>query len=187
MPHEHLHRWYSPSLSRDIDVLAFGHRGFPVILFPTSMGNFYENKDAGLIESVSWFLNEGLIKIYCPDGIDTTSWYNKNIHPADRVKNHIWYDQMLRNELWRASRYGIDGMLIDFGKQQQVDTRELIHELLLFVDDVVDELGSRQTVNYVKTILTNGTGADRQLKVFEQTQSLQSVVDYITDQTLVGI
>ena len=99
MPHEHHHKWYSPSLSRNIDVLSFGNRGYPIILFPTSMGRHYENKDFKLIDSVSWFLDEGLVKIYCPDGIDAKSWYNKDIHPADRVKNHIWYDQMLLTEL----------------------------------------------------------------------------------------
>ena len=99
MPHEHYHKWYSPRLSRDIEVLAFGTRGYPVILFPTSMGHYYENKDFKLIDSVNWFLDEGLVKIYCVDGIDEVSWYNKNIHPADRAKNHHWYDQMLYHEL----------------------------------------------------------------------------------------
>lgn len=99
MPYEHLHRWYSPALSRNIDVLAFGHRGYPVILFPTSMGRYFENKDFKLIDSAAWYLDEGLVKIYCPDGIDSLSWYNKNISPADRIKNHIWYDQMLVSEL----------------------------------------------------------------------------------------
>jgi esterase/lipase superfamily enzyme len=99
MPHEHYHKWYSPRLSRDIEVLAFGTRGYPVILFPTSMGHYYENKDFKLIDSVNWFLDEGLVKIYCVDGIDELSWYNKNIHPADRAKNHHWYDMMLYHEL----------------------------------------------------------------------------------------
>jgi carboxylate-amine ligase len=100
----------------------------------------------------------------------------------------IMYTRALINEnKWRASRYGLDGTLIDFGKQEQVDTRALILELLAFVDDVVDELGSRQAINDVHKILANGTGADRQLKVFEQTKDLNAVVDYITSQTLVGI
>ncbi len=99
MPHEHLHRWYSPCLNKDIEVLSFGKQGYPVILFPTSMGRYFENKDFKLIESVNWFLDNGLIKIYCPDGIDSLSWYNKSIHPANRVRNHIWYDAMLLNEL----------------------------------------------------------------------------------------
>lgn len=99
MPHEHYHKWFSPRLNRDIEVLAFGTRGYPVILFPTSMGHYYENKDFKLIDSVNWFLDEGLVKIYCVDGIDEVSWYNKSIHPADRAKNHHWYDQMLYHEL----------------------------------------------------------------------------------------
>jgi esterase/lipase superfamily enzyme len=99
MPHEHHHKWYSPNLSREINVLAFGTRGYPVILFPTSLGRYFENKDFKLIDSVAWFLDEGLVKIYCVDGIDEYSWYNRNIHPADRVRNHIWYDQMLLHEL----------------------------------------------------------------------------------------
>ena len=100
----------------------------------------------------------------------------------------IMYTRALINEnKWRASRYGLDGKLIDFGKQEQVDARALINELLEFIDDVVDELGSRKAINDVKKILQNGTGADRQLAVFEQTKSLTSVVDYITDQTMVGI
>ena len=102
--------------------------------------------------------------------------------------NFIMYNRALINEnKWRASRYGIDGKLIDFGKQMELDTRSLIVELLGFVDDVVDELGSRESINYVHTILKNGTGADRQLKVYQQTGKMESVVDYITEQTLIGI
>ena len=96
---EYLHRWYSPNLSMDIEVLAFGTRGYPVILFPTSLGRYYENKDFKLIDSVAWFLDEVIVKIYCVDGIDRLSWYNKGVHPAERVKNHIWYDLMLLHEL----------------------------------------------------------------------------------------
>ena len=100
----------------------------------------------------------------------------------------IVYNRALLNEnKWRASRYGIDGKLIDFGKQAEVDTRLLIHELLEFIDDVVDDLGSRKAISSVHKILKQGTGADRQLAVFEKTQSLQKVVDYITEQTLVGV
>ncbi|MBC7418144.1 MAG: esterase, partial [Pedobacter sp.] len=63
-------KWYSPNLSMDLDLLIFGHAGIPVVLFPTSMGRYYENKDFKLIDAVEGFLNEGKIKIYCPDGID---------------------------------------------------------------------------------------------------------------------
>jgi carboxylate-amine ligase len=100
----------------------------------------------------------------------------------------IMYNRSLINEnKWRASRYGLDGKLIDFGKQEELDTRSLIMELLEFIDDVVDQLGSRSAINYVHTILKNGTGADRQLEIFKQTSSLQTVVDYISEQTVKGI
>ena len=79
-------KWYSPNLSAEIDMLIFGHGGIPILLFPTSMGRYFENKDFKLIDSVEGFINEGKIKIYCPDGIDKLSWYNKSVHPADRVK-----------------------------------------------------------------------------------------------------
>jgi carboxylate-amine ligase len=106
-----------------------------------------------------------------------------------RLKNmsFITYNRAFINEnKWRASRYGLDGNLIDFGKQAEVNTRELILELLDFIDDVVDDLGSRHAMEYVRTILKNGTGADRQLAVFKQTGNLESVVDYITEQSLAG-
>lgn len=100
----------------------------------------------------------------------------------------IMYTRALINEnKWRASRYGLDGRLIDFGKQVELDTRGLILELLEFVDDVVDELGSRNAINYIRTILEQGTGADRQLAVYKETGSLEKVVDYITEETLRGL
>lgn len=102
--------------------------------------------------------------------------------------NFMIYKRALVNEnKWRAGRYGIDGKLIDFGKEMEVNTRGLIHELLAFVDDVVDELGSRSEINRVFDILNNGTGADRQLAVYEETNDLRAVVDYYMAQTLKGI
>jgi len=98
------------------------------------------------------------------------------------------YRKVLINEnKWRAARYGIQGKLIDFGKQEEVPYRDLCGELLDFVDDVLDELGSRKEVEYIKEILDHGTGADRQLSVFEQTGDLKKVVDYIVEETRHGI
>lgn len=99
------------------------------------------------------------------------------------------YRKVLINEnKWRAARYGIQGKLIDFGKQEEVPYRELCGELLDFVDDVLDDLGSRREVEYIKQILDHGTGADRQLAVFEQTGGdLKAVVDYIVEETKAGI
>lgn len=94
---------------------------------------------------------------------------------------------LIMENKWRAVRYGLEGKLIDFGKQTEVPTRDLIHELLEFVDDVVDELQSRDEINYIYKILEMGSGADRQLRVFKETGDLKRVVDYIIDETEVGL
>ena len=94
---------------------------------------------------------------------------------------------LIMENKWRASRYGIDGKLIDFGKQTEVPVRDLVQEYLRFVDDVVDELGSRKEIDYINRILENGTGADRQLRIFQETGDLTKVVDYIIYETEAGL
>jgi len=94
------------------------------------------------------------------------------------------YDRaLLMENKWRALRYGLDGKLIDFGKQIEVPVRDLIYEYLHFVDDVVDELNSRDEINYIHRILEHGTGADRQLRIFQETGDLTKVMDYIVYET----
>jgi carboxylate-amine ligase len=99
----------------------------------------------------------------------------------------LYRRSLLMENKWRAARYGIDGKLIDFGKQTEVPERELIEEYLEFVDDVLDELDSRQEVEYIREIMKMGTGADRQLKVFRETGDMKAVVDYIIEETEVGL
>ena len=94
---------------------------------------------------------------------------------------------LLMENKFRAIRYGLDGHMIDFGKQTEVPARELITEYLAFIDDVLDELGSRQEIEYIHTMLEQGSGADRQLKVFRETNSLQAVVDYMASETKAGL
>jgi carboxylate-amine ligase len=94
---------------------------------------------------------------------------------------------LINENKWRAIRHGIDGSLIDFGKQTEVPFRALALELLEFVDDVVDDLGSRSAVEYVHTILRDGTSADRQLRVYQETGHLHAVVDYVAADTLAGV
>jgi carboxylate-amine ligase len=107
------------------------------------------------------------------------------------ARNQSWrvYSRaLLMENKWRASRYGIDGMLIDFGKECEVPERELLLEYLDWVDDVLDELGSRDAVNVVRWILENGTGADRQLRVYEDSgHDLKAVVDYMIAETRHGL
>ncbi|RXS97009.1 carboxylate-amine ligase [Silvibacterium dinghuense] len=105
-------------------------------------------------------------------------------------RNQDWrqYSRALIMEnKWRAVRYGLDGKLIDFGKQIEVPERELIVEYIDFVDEVVDELQCRDAIAYIHTILREGTGADRQLKKFEETGDLKAVVDYMAEETQAGL
>src|SRR5271165_1017826 len=102
------------------------------------------------------------------------------------TKNISWrlYRRALIDEnKWRAARYGIEGKFIDFGKEAEVPMHELIPELLEFVDDVLDELGSRSAVEYIHTILNKGTSADRQLRIYEQTGDLKEVVRHLVTET----
>ncbi|QQL49789.1 esterase family protein [Mucilaginibacter ginkgonis] len=96
---EDFRRWYSHNLNTDIEMLVFGDRGYPVLLFPTTMGRYYQNKDMGLIDAVRWFIDEGLVKIYCPDTMDGLTWYDKAVHPSERARRYAWYDKMLNEEL----------------------------------------------------------------------------------------
>jgi carboxylate-amine ligase len=84
-------------------------------------------------------------------------------------------------------RYGLDGKLIDFGKEAEVPEKDLILEYLRFVDDAVDELGSRKAITTIYGMLERGSGADRQLKVFRETGSLRDVVDYMVVETKAGL
>ncbi|HZE88131.1 MAG TPA: carboxylate-amine ligase [Verrucomicrobiae bacterium] len=90
---------------------------------------------------------------------------------------------LIQENKWRAARWGVSDKLIDFGKEEEVPTAALVAELLEFVDDVVDDLGSRHEVAYALKILEDGTGADRQLAVFERTKDLRAVMDYVVLET----
>ncbi len=98
------------------------------------------------------------------------------------------YSRALINEnKWRAARYGLDGKMIDFGREQEYPAKSLIYELLYFVEEVVDDLGVRNEISYIHKILEMGTGADRQLAVYNQTKDLKKVVDFIVSETKLGI
>lgn len=96
---EEYFKWYSPHLHRDVQMLSFGHAGYPVVVFPTSRGSFHENKDMGLIDSARWYIEQGLIQIFCPESNDADSFYNKGIHPHDRIQNQVAFDKMICHEV----------------------------------------------------------------------------------------
>jgi carboxylate-amine ligase len=99
----------------------------------------------------------------------------------------IYRRRLLDENRWRAARYGIDGKLIDFGKEAEVDERSLLYELLEFVSTEVKELGSEREMAHIERIVREGAGADRQLAVWEQTQDMKAVVDHIVAETYEGL
>jgi carboxylate-amine ligase len=99
----------------------------------------------------------------------------------------IYRRALIEENKWRAARYGIEGKLIDFGKEAEVPMLELIPELLELVDDVLDELGSRGAVQYIHTILNEGTSAERQLRVYQKTGDLKAVVRHLVAETRAGV
>ena len=106
----------------------------------------------------------------------------------DNTTFRVYPSDLIEENKWRAVRYGLDGRLIDFGKEREVPARELILELIeWFIADVVDELGSRAEVEYAHTILADGCSADRQLQVYRETGDLKAVVDHLVNETEAGI
>jgi esterase/lipase superfamily enzyme len=93
------HRWYSPSLGRDMDLLVFGHGGARSVVFPTSMGRFFEWEDRGMIAALADPIERGWLQVYCVDSVDEDSWYAKWKRPADRAYRHAQYDAYLRDEV----------------------------------------------------------------------------------------
>ncbi len=96
---------------------------------------------------------------------------------------------LLEENKWRSTRYGLDAEIVDFVKERNMSMRAAIHELLDAVDDVVDDLGTRQDLNYMRGLLDDprGTGADRQIALFKETGSLAAVTQFLMQQTLAGI
>jgi glutamate---cysteine ligase / carboxylate-amine ligase len=95
--------------------------------------------------------------------------------------------RLIDENRWRASRYGLDGKLIDFGRKCEMDERELLHEMLEFIAAEVEELGSQVEIAHIEKIMHEGTGADRQLAVWDRTHDLKAVVDHIIEETYEGL
>ena len=103
MNREH-HRWYSPSLGRDMDLLVFGHAGARALVFPTSMGRFYEWEDRGMIAALGEALERGWLQLYCVDSVDDDSWYAKWKWPGDRAPRHAQYEAYVHDEVLPLTR-----------------------------------------------------------------------------------
>src|SRR5919198_5761981 len=99
----------------------------------------------------------------------------------------VYRRRLLDENRWRAARYGIDGKLIDFGKETEVEMRNLLGELLEFVSTEVNELGSQREMAHIERIMREGTGADRQLAAYQRTHDMKAVVDQIVAETYEGL
>ena len=106
----------------------------------------------------------------------------------DNMTFRVYPLSLIEENKWRAVRYGVDGNLLDLGQECERPAREVIHELVdWFLDDVLDELGSRKQVEYAFEILERGTSADRQLAVYEETHDLKAVVEHLIAETAEGV
>lgn len=103
MHREHV-RWFSPRLDRDMQLLVFGHAGARVLVFPSSMGRFFEWEDQGMIAALGDQIERGWLQLYCVDSVDSESWYAKYKHPADRAFWHSRYDAYIRDEVLPLSQ-----------------------------------------------------------------------------------
>lgn len=92
-------KWYSPSLHRDMELLAYGHRGFPVAVFPTSGGRFHEYEDRGMIHSLAPKIDAGELQVITVDSVDRDSWYARWKRPEGRLHHQNAFDAYLVNEL----------------------------------------------------------------------------------------
>jgi carboxylate-amine ligase len=109
-----------------------------------------------------------------------------DLHAANK-SYRIYSRALIMENKFRAARYGIDGKLIDFGREEEVPMRELMLEYIDLISDAAKKLGCEQDIAYIHQMLKMGTGADRQLKVYEETGDLKKVVDYIVAETRVGV
>lgn len=92
-------KWFSPELGREMEMLVFGHRGLPAIVFPTSQGRFYEFEDRGMVGAVADKIEAGRLQLFCVDSVDAESWYNGNVSPRWRIARHVQYEKYVMREV----------------------------------------------------------------------------------------
>lgn len=93
------HKWYSPRLERDMELLVFGHGGLPAVVFPTSCGRFYEFEDRGMVGAIEGKIEAGQVQLFCVDSVDGESWYNRNVPPRWKIARQIQYESYILNEV----------------------------------------------------------------------------------------
>lgn len=97
--HRSYHRWHSHQLGREMELLVFGHGGTPYIVFPTSMGAFFEYEDAGMIDVLGEKLQRGVLQLFCVATVDSESFYGKHLHPRARIDRYLQYERYLMEDV----------------------------------------------------------------------------------------
>ena len=105
MWHREYHRWYSPTLERDMELLVLGHGGARALVFPTSQGRFFEWEDRGMAHALGEHLARGWVQLFCVDSVDAESWYDRDRWPGDRAWRHDQYDRYILHEVVPFSRH----------------------------------------------------------------------------------
>jgi len=93
------HKWFSPRLGRDMELLVFGHGGLPAVVFPTSCGRFFEFEDRGMVGAIQGDIEAGRVQLLCVDSVDAESWYNRNVSPRWRIARHMQYEDYVMQEV----------------------------------------------------------------------------------------
>jgi esterase/lipase superfamily enzyme len=93
------HKWFSPRLGRDMEMLVYGHGGLSAVVFPTSQGRFYEFEDRGMVDAIRWKIDNGEVQLFCVDSVDAESWYNRNVGPRWRIARQVQYDEYIIQEV----------------------------------------------------------------------------------------
>src|ERR1035441_4405069 len=125
------HKAYSQELHRDMEALVFGHAGMPLLVFPTSMGKFFEYEDRGMIGVLAPKIERGELQVFCPDGVDNESWYNKGVHPRVRALRHLQYERYILHEFlpffrWKNQAWQLAATGCSFGGYQAASSVRFI-------------------------------------------------------------
>jgi esterase/lipase superfamily enzyme len=93
------HKWYSPNLEKEMELLIFGHAGAKVLFFPPRMGRFFDYENWGIITAIEHKITNGELQLFCVDSVDLESFYNSFSHPGHRIYRHIQYEKYVLSEV----------------------------------------------------------------------------------------
>jgi esterase/lipase superfamily enzyme len=112
---ENFHKWYSQWIGEDFKMLVFGEKGIPLILFPQKFTNYYDYKDFGVVESLGNLIDDGIIKVYCPDSYDSKIWFDFKLTPEERIEKYQKFEQVILHDIVGFANYETEEDKLIFG------------------------------------------------------------------------